>query len=84
MNLPPAGRISDEEFVRNLRIVVNGTLDALASSPATVALIREGVLGLIVHSQGVELIKRQDGLEDAAERLVEGLEEELGRVAEEE
>ncbi len=84
MNLPPPTPLTDEEYVDNLRVVVAGTLNALANSPATIALVREGVIGIIVHSQGVELIRREDGIEQATELIIEGFEEELGRAAEEE
>jgi len=84
MNLPPAGRISDEQFVANLRVVLDGVCDALALDPDKLTLVREGVLGLLIDAQGVLLFRRADLVDIAADDLVEGLEGLLAVQAEEE
>ena len=84
MNLPPAGRISDEQFVANLRVVLDGVCDALALDPDKLTLVREGVLGLLIDAQGVLLFRRAYLVDIAAEDLVEGLEGLLATQNEEE
>ena len=79
MNLPPPTPLTDEEFIENLRIVVDGTLDALLLNPDKVTLIRDGVSGLLIDSQGVRLFRRADLVDLAAEELVEEIELELGK-----
>ncbi len=79
MNMPPPTQLSDEEFVENLRIVLNGVCDALLAEPATAARIRDETQGLLIHSQGVELFRRADLVDLAAEELVEEIELELGK-----
>ena len=74
MNLPPPTTLTDEGFLENLRIVLNGVVDALAGAPETVARIRDESQGLIIHSQGVELFRRADLVDLATEDLVAGLE----------
>ncbi|GEM_PF-3578124 len=74
MNMPPPTQLSDEEFVANLRIVLNGVCDALLAEPAIVARIRDETQGLLIDSQGVRLFRRADLVDLAADDLVEGLE----------
>ena len=74
MKLPPPTQLSDEEFIANLRIVLDGVCDALALDPDKLALVREGVLGLLIDSQGVTMFRRADLVDMAVEDLVEGLE----------
>ncbi len=81
MELPPPTQLTDDEFLENLRIVLNGVVDALALAPATVARIRDETQGLLIHSQGVELFRRADLVDLAAEELVEEIEIELGKDA---
>ncbi len=45
MNLPPPTELSNAEYLENLRIVLNGVVDALALAPATVARIRDETQG---------------------------------------
>ena len=79
MNLPSPTQLSDEEFIENLRIVVDGTLDALLLNPDKVDLIRQGVSGLLIDAQGVMLFRRADLVDLAVEELVEEIEIELGK-----
>ena len=81
MNLPPPTQLSDDEFLENLRVVLNGVVDALALAPETVARIRDETQGLIIHSQGVELFRRADLVDLATEDLIKGLEAELEKEA---
>ena len=84
MELPPPTKLTDEEFVANLRIVFNGVCDALALDRDKLTLIREGVSGLLIDSQGVTLFRRADLVDLAVEDLVEGLEGLLATQNEEE
>lgn len=79
MELPPPTQLTDDEFLENLRIVLNGVVDALALAPATVARIRDETQGLLIHSQGVELFRRADAVDLATEQLVAEIESELGK-----
>ena len=79
MNLPPPTELSNAEYLENLRIVLNGVVDALALAPATVARIRDETQGLLIHSQGVELFRRADAVDLATEQLVAEIESELGK-----
>ena len=73
-NLPEPTTLTDAEFLENLRTVMNGVINALADAPDKVALIREGVMGLLVDTRGVMLFRRADLVDMAVEDLVEGLE----------
>ncbi len=84
MELPPPTKLSDEQFVANLRVVLDGVCDALALDPDKLTLVREGVLGLLIDAQGVLLFRRADLVDIAADDLVEGLEGLLAVQAEEE
>lgn len=79
MNLPPPTQLSDEEFIENLRIVVDGTLDALLLNPDKVDLIRQGVSGLLIDAQGVMLFRRADLVDLATEELMVEIADELGK-----
>lgn len=79
MNLPPPTQLSDDEFLENLRVVLNGVVDALALSPETVARIRDDTQGLLIHSQGVEIFRRADAVDLATEELMVEIADELGK-----
>ena len=79
MNMPPPTTLTDEEFVENLRVVLNGVCDALELDPDAVGRIRDETQGLIIHSQGVEIFRRADAVDLATEELVEEIELELGK-----
>ena len=83
-NLPEPTTLTDAEFLENLRTVMNGTINALADAPDKVALVREGVMGLLVDTRGVMLFRRADLVDMAVEDLVEGLEGLLATQNEEE
>ena len=83
-NLPEPTTLTDAEFLENLRIVMNGVINALADAPDKVALIRDGVMGLLVDTRGVMLFRRADLVDMAVEDLVEGLEGLLATQNEEE
>jgi hypothetical protein len=79
MNLPPPTKLSNAEFVANLRIVLGDVCDALELDPATVGHIRDETLGLIIHSQGVEIFRRADAVDLATEELMVEIADELGK-----
>lgn len=56
--IPRPTRLSDKAFVDNLRIVVDATLHQLEANPETLALVRQGSLGIIIHDAGEELVQR--------------------------
>ncbi len=82
MNLPPPTQLSNADYLANLRIVLNGVVDALEFAPATVANIRDETQGLIIHSQGVEIFRRADAVDLATEELMVEIADELGGAAE--
>ena len=81
MNLPPPTTLTDDEFLENLRIVLNGVVDALKLDPDAVGRIRDETQGLIIHSQGVEIFRRADAVDLATEELMVEIADELGRGA---
>ena len=74
---PPPTHLTDTEYVDNLRIVVAATLTQLLEHPETLTLVRQGTLGVIIHSEGVDLIRRHDLIEEAGERFAHEVEEAL-------
>ncbi|MCH7583407.1 MAG: hypothetical protein IIC72_12355 [Acidobacteria bacterium] len=78
-NLPEPTTLTDAEFLENLRTVMNGTINALADAPDKVALIREGVMGLLVDTRGVMLFRRADLVDLATEELMVEIADELGK-----
>jgi hypothetical protein len=78
-DLPQPTTLTDAEFLENLRIVMNATINALADAPDKVALVRDGVMGLLVDTRGVMLFRRADLVDLAVEELVEEIELELGK-----
>lgn len=82
MKLPEPTPLTDAQYVANLRIVVTAILNRLPEFPDTLQGIRDDNLGIIVHSQGVELIRRADLVDLATEELMGEIEDELGGNAE--
>ena len=78
-NLPEPTKLTDAEFLENLRIVMNGTINALADAPDKVALLRDGVMGLLVDTRGVMLFRRADLVDLATEELMVEIADELGK-----
>ena len=78
-NLPEPTTLTDAEFLENLRTVMNGTINALADAPDKVALVREGVMGLLVDTRGVMLFRRADLVDLATEELMVEIADELGK-----
>ena len=78
-NLPEPTTLTDAEFLENFRIVMNGVINALADAPDKVALLRDGVMGLLVDTRGVMLFRRADLVDLATEQLVAEIESELGK-----
>ena len=84
-DLPQPTVLTDAEFLENLRVVMNATINALRDNPARITDVRNGDIGLIVHSAGIELILKEpdDPIAHAAHHMVEELSEELNRVFDE-
>ncbi len=78
-NLPEPTTLTDAEFLENLRIVMNGVINALADAPDKVALVRDGVMGLLVDTRGVMLFRRADLVDLATEELMVEIADELGK-----
>ena len=78
-NLPEPTTLTDAEFLENLRIVMNGVINALADAPDKVALVREGVMGLLVDTRGVMLFRRANLVDLATEELMVEIADELGK-----
>ena len=69
--------MSDAAWLENLGVVLGGILGGLAAYPATLKRIRSGEMGLLVHHVGVELYRRADLVDLAAEELMAEIEVEL-------
>ncbi len=83
-DLPEPTILTDAEWLENLRIVMNGTINALQNDPARIVDVRNGDIGLIMHSAGIELVVREpDAVSSHAQHLVEDIAKELNRVFDE-
>ena len=82
MKLPPPTTLTDAEYVDNMRTVLNEALDRLGDHPVTLKRIRADELGIVLHSQGLGLIRHVDWVDAATEELMVEIEQELGGTPE--